>query len=70
MKKAIRNLAAAVVLAVASAFPNIAHAQENPRKTDKTKKDLNKLKLFITKKYPFIQAIGLLPPRTRLPPMT
>ena len=34
MKKAIKSLAAAVVLAAASAFPSIAHAQENPGKTD------------------------------------
>ncbi len=31
---------------------------------EKTRKELNKLKSFIVKKYPFVQAIGLLPPQS------
>ena len=31
---------------------------------DKTKKELEKLKTFITKKYPFTQAISVLPPQS------
>ncbi|MBR9701762.1 hypothetical protein GOV13_02475 [Candidatus Pacearchaeota archaeon] len=42
-------------------------APESPsnvqKEMDKTKKDLEKLKNFIVKKYPFIQAISVLPPQ-------
>ena len=33
------------------------------KEMDKTKKDLEKLKSFIVKKYPFIQSISVLPPQ-------
>ncbi|MFZ1971086.1 MAG: nucleotidyltransferase domain-containing protein [Candidatus Nanoarchaeia archaeon] len=42
-------------------MPNPTEVQKN---MDKTKKELNKLKLFITKKYPFTEAIGILPPQS------
>ena len=43
------------------------NASENPEKMqkalEKTKKELEKLKIFIVKKYPFTEAIGILPPQ-------
>ncbi len=36
---------------------------ESQKNMDKTKKDLEKLKNFIIKKFPFIQAIGMIPPQ-------
>ena len=44
------------------------NASENPEKMqkalEKTKKELEKLKIFIVKKYPFTEAIGILPPQS------
>lgn len=45
-----------------SAIPQVStEAQKN---MEKTKKELDKLKGWIIKKYPFIQAIGIIPPQT------
>ncbi|MDE1848903.1 MAG: nucleotidyltransferase domain-containing protein [Nanoarchaeota archaeon] len=44
--------------------PNIPNPNEAQKELDKTKKELNKLKTFIIKKYPFTEAIGLLPPQS------
>ena len=38
---------------------NLPSPTETQKNIDKTKKELNKLKLFITKKYPFVKAIGV-----------
>ncbi len=43
--------------------PILPDQNEIQKSMDKTKKELNKLKLFITKKYPFVKAIGLIPPQ-------
>jgi len=43
--------------------PILPDQSEMQKSMDKTKKELNKLKGFITKKYPFVKAIGLLPPQ-------
>jgi uncharacterized protein (UPF0332 family)/predicted nucleotidyltransferase len=40
---------------------NSTHAQ---KEMEKTKKEVEKLKNFIVKKYPFVQAIGILPPQS------
>lgn len=37
---------------------------EKDKNTDKVKKELDKLKSFIVKKYPFVQAISILPPQS------
>jgi len=44
--------------------PIVPSQNELQKGMEKTKKELNKLKLFILKKYPFTQAIGLLPPQS------
>src|SRR5271157_2137641 len=44
--------------------PILPNQNELQKDMDKTKKELNKLKLFMVKKYPFIQAIGILPPQS------
>ena len=44
--------------------PILPNQDELQKNMEKTKKELNKLKLFATKKYPFIEAIGLLPPQS------
>lgn len=44
--------------------PILPSQNELQKGMEKTRKELNKLKLFITKKYPFVQAIGLLPPQS------
>jgi predicted nucleotidyltransferase/uncharacterized protein (UPF0332 family) len=45
--------------------PIIPESQtEIQKNTEKVKKDLEKLKSFIIKKYPFTQAIGILPPQS------
>ena len=38
--------------------------QEMQKAMEKTRKDLEKLKSTIVKKYPFTQAIGILPPQS------
>ncbi|MFH1503131.1 MAG: nucleotidyltransferase domain-containing protein [Candidatus Diapherotrites archaeon] len=38
--------------------------EKDAKKMDKTKKELEKLKGFIVKKYPFVQAISILPPQS------
>ena len=38
--------------------------QEIKRNVEKTKKELEKIKGFLLKKYPFTQAIGVLPPQS------
>jgi predicted nucleotidyltransferase len=43
--------------------PVLPNQDELQKNMEKTRKELNKLKLFATKKYPFIEAIGLLPPQ-------
>jgi predicted nucleotidyltransferase/uncharacterized protein (UPF0332 family) len=44
-------------------LPEIPETSDNVKKDmEKVKKDLEKLKNFIVKKYPFTQAIGILPP--------
>ncbi len=43
--------------------PIIPDSSEVQKSMDKTKKELNKLKTFVVKKYPFTMAIGLLPPQ-------
>ena len=43
--------------------PLLPDSSELQKSMDKTKKELNKLKLFVTKKYSFINAIGLIPPQ-------
>jgi len=42
----------------------VPEAPEKDKKNDKIKKELEKLKAFITKKYNFIQAISILPPQS------
>ena len=44
-----------------SILPNHNELQKG---MEKTRKELNKLKSIITKKYPFVQSIGLLPPQS------
>ena len=43
-------------------IPNV-NSTELKKEMEKTKKELDKLKNFIVKKYPFTEAIGLLPPQ-------
>ncbi len=43
--------------------PVIPSQSELQKSMEKTKKELNKLKIFAMKKYPFIESIGLLPPQ-------
>ncbi len=38
-------------------------SEQAQKELEKTKKELNKLKSFIVKKYPFVQSIGILPPK-------
>ena len=49
-----------------SKTPNIpiVNSSELQKEMEKTKKELEKLKNFIVKKYPFTEAIGILPPQT------
>lgn len=47
-----------------SKVPSVAeNTEEIQKEMDKTKKELEKLKGFITKKYPFTQALSILPPQ-------
>ena len=39
-------------------------SEKDVKKMDKTKKELEKLKGFIVKKYPFVQSISILPPQS------
>ncbi len=43
--------------------PKIQDTNETKKKLEKTKKEFEKLKNFIVKKYPFTEAIGILPPQ-------
>ena len=47
-----------------SKTPKIPDTNEIKKKLEKTKKEFEKLKNFIVKKYPFIEAIGILPPQS------
>ena len=40
------------------------NSSEAQKEMEKTKKEVEKLKTFIVKKYPFVQAIGILPPQS------
>jgi predicted nucleotidyltransferase/uncharacterized protein (UPF0332 family) len=44
--------------------PIVPEVSEKDKGTDKVKKELEKLKGFILKKYPFVQAISILPPQS------
>jgi len=44
-------------------IPNV-NTGELQKEMEKTKKDLEKIKNFIVKKYPFTEAIGIIPPQT------
>ena len=44
--------------------PVVPEVSEKDKGTDKVKKELEKLKSFIVKKYPFTQAISILPPQS------
>ena len=44
--------------------PEIPKTNKLQKETDKTKKDLDKLKNFIVKKFPFTETIGILPPQS------
>tara|TARA_Y100000310_G_scaffold339453_1_gene432124 strand:+ start:480 stop:2288 length:1809 start_codon:yes stop_codon:yes gene_type:complete len=44
--------------------PEIPKTNKLQKETDKTKKSLDKLKNFIVKKFPFTEAIGILPPQS------
>tara|TARA_Y100000310_G_scaffold265528_1_gene276601 strand:+ start:4198 stop:5991 length:1794 start_codon:yes stop_codon:yes gene_type:complete len=46
-----------------SKTPEIQDTNEIKKKLEKTKKEFEKLKNFIVKKYPFTEAIGILPPQ-------
>ena len=39
-------------------------SEKTKKEMEKTKKELDKLKSFIVKKYPFVQAVGILPPQS------
>jgi uncharacterized protein (UPF0332 family)/predicted nucleotidyltransferase len=43
--------------------PRIQNTNEIKKKLEKTKKEFEKLKNFIVKKYPFTEAIGIIPPQ-------
>ena len=44
--------------------PVVPNQSEMQKNMEKTRKELNKLKVFAIKKYPFIESIGLLPPQS------
>lgn len=44
--------------------PGSAEMEMMQKEMDKTKKDMEKFKAYAVKKYPFIQAIGILPPQS------
>ena len=41
-----------------------ADMEKVQKEMDKTKKELDKFKIYVLKKYPFVQAIGILPPQS------
>jgi len=45
-------------------IPKVENSNNIKKEMDKTKKELDKLKAYILKKYPFVQAIGILPPQS------
>jgi len=47
-----------------SVVPKQNNPEEAKKKFEKTKKDLEKLKDFVVKKYKFVKAIGILPPQS------
>lgn len=46
-----------------SVIPSSEISEQAQKELEKTKKELNKIKSFIVKKYPFVQSIGILPPK-------
>ena len=44
--------------------PGISEMSEMQKEMEKTKKEMEKLKSVLIKKFPFIQAIGVLPPQS------